>query len=97
GIIEWAFYYQDPPHGGKGMTDSALNYATMYGMFHWGPIAWSIYVFPAFPIGYLVFIKKKPIFKISQACRPILKGQTDKFLGKVVDIVFIFGLLGGAA
>jgi BCCT family betaine/carnitine transporter len=25
GIIEWAFYYQDPPHGGKGMTDSALN------------------------------------------------------------------------
>lgn len=39
GVIEWAFYYQDPPHGGKGMTDSALNYATMYGMFHWGPIA----------------------------------------------------------
>ena len=97
GIIEWAYYYQVPPHDGKGMTDSALEYATTYGMFHWGPIAWSIYVLPALPIGYLVFIKKKPIFKISQACRPILKGQTDKFLGKVVDIVFIFGLLGGAA
>lgn len=97
GVIEWAYYYQVPPHDGKGMTDSALEYATTYGMFHWGPIAWSIYVLPALPIGYLVFIKKKPIFKISQACRPILKGQTDKFLGKVVDIVFIFGLLGGAA
>ncbi|GEQ06105.1 BCCT family transporter [Staphylococcus gallinarum] len=97
GIIEWAYYYQVPPHDGKGMTDSALEYATTYGMFHWGPIAWSIYVLPALPIGYLVFIKKKPIFKISQACRPILKGQTDKFLGKLVDIVFIFGLLGGAA
>ncbi|RIP37079.1 BCCT family transporter [Staphylococcus gallinarum] len=97
GIIEWAYYYQVPPHDGKGMTNSALEYAITYGMFHWGPIAWSIYVLPALPIGYQVFIKKKPIFKISQACRPILKGQTDKFLGKLVDIVFIFGLLGGAA
>ena len=43
-----------------------------------------------------MFVKKQPIYKISQACRPILKGQTDKFIGKVVDILFIFGLLGGA-
>ncbi|QTN11034.1 BCCT family transporter [Mammaliicoccus vitulinus] len=97
GVIEWAFYYQVPPYGAKGMTDEALQYATMYGMFHWGPIAWAMYVLPALPIGYLVFVKKKPIYKISQACRPILKGQTDKFAGKVVDILFIFGLLGGAA
>ncbi|WP_214269595.1 BCCT family transporter [Mammaliicoccus lentus] len=97
GVIEWAYYYQVPPYGARGMTDEALEYATMYGMFHWGPIAWTIYVLPALPIGYLVFVKKKPIYKISHACRPILKGQTDKFLGKTVDILFIFGLLGGAA
>ncbi|WP_154835645.1 BCCT family transporter [Staphylococcus pasteuri] len=97
GVIEWAFYYQVPPNGAKGMSDEALQYATQYGMFHWGPIAWAIYVLPALPIGYLVFVKKQPIYKISQACRPILKGQTDKFVGKVVDILFIFGLLGGAA
>ena len=97
GVIEWAYYYQVPPYGASGMTDEALQYATMYGMFHWGPIAWAIYVLPALPIGYLVFVKKKPIYKISQACRPILKGQTDKLPGKIVDILFIFGLLGGAA
>ena len=97
GVIEWAFYFQVPPHGEKGMTDAALEYATMYGMFHWGPIAWAIYVLPALPIGYLVFVKKKPVYKISQACRPILKGQTEKLPGKIVDILFIFGLLGGAA
>lgn len=97
GIIEWAFYYQDPPHGGKGMTDSALNYATMYGMFHWGPIAWATFVLPALCIGYLLFVKKKPIYKVSQTLRPILKGQTDGLVGKIVDIIFIFGLLGGAA
>ncbi|MEI1964959.1 BCCT family transporter [Staphylococcus aureus] len=97
GVIEWAFYYQVPPNGAKSMSDEALQYATQYGMFHWGPIAWAIYVLPALPIGYLVFVKKQPVYKISQACRPILKGQTDKFVGKVVDILFIFGLLGGAA
>lgn len=97
GVIEWAFYYQVPPNGAKGMTDEALTYATQYGMFHWGPIAWAIYVLPALPIGYLVFVKKQPVYKISQACRPVLKGQTDKFLGKLVDILFIFGLLGGVA
>lgn len=97
GIIEWAFYYQNPPHGGKGMTDSALNYATMYGMFHWGPIAWATFVLPALCIGYLLFVKKKPIYKVSQTLRPILKGQTDGLVGKIVDIIFIFGLLGGAA
>lgn len=97
GVIEWAFYYQVPPNGAKRMTDEALTYATQYGMFHWGPIAWAIYVLPALPIGYLVFVKKQPVYKISQACRPVLKGQTDKFLGKLVDILFIFGLLGGAA
>ncbi|MFG0113709.1 BCCT family transporter [Staphylococcus aureus] len=97
GVIEWAFYYQVPPNGAKSMSDQALQYATQYGMFHWGPIAWAIYVLPALPIGYLVFVKKQPVYKISQACRPILKGQTDKFVGKVVDILFIFGLLGGAA
>ncbi|MCS4485708.1 BCCT family transporter [Staphylococcus americanisciuri] len=97
GIIEWAYYYQGPPQGVKPMSDAALNYATMYGMFHWGPIAWSIYVLPALPIGYLVFVKKQPIFKISQACRPILKGYTDGFIGKLIDILFIFGLIGGTA
>lgn len=97
GVIEWAYYYQGPPQGAKPMSDAALQYATMYGMFHWGPIAWSIYVLPALPIGYLVFVKKQPIFKISQACRPILKGQTDGVIGKLVDILFIFGLIGGTA
>ncbi|MDN8828745.1 BCCT family transporter, partial [Staphylococcus aureus] len=41
--------------------------------------------------------KKQPVYKISQACRPILKCQTDKFVCKFVDILFIFGLLGGEA
>lgn len=46
GVIEWAYYFQAPPHSAKPFSEEALNYATMYGMFHWGPIAWAIYVLP---------------------------------------------------
>ncbi|MGT2398114.1 BCCT family transporter [Staphylococcus aureus] len=38
GVIEWAFYYQVPPIGAKSMSDEALQYATQYGMFHWGQL-----------------------------------------------------------
>ena len=64
GVIEWAFYYQVPPNGAKSMSDEALQYATQYGMFHWGPIAWAIYVLPALPIGYLVFVKNNRCIKL---------------------------------
>src|SRR5699024_993746 len=91
------FYYQDPQHGGKGMTDSALTYATMYGMIKWGPIAWATIVLPALEIGYLVIIKKKPVYKIRQTKRPILRSQTTGIIRNIIDILFICGLLGGAA
>ena len=44
GVIEWAFYYQVPPNGAKGMTDEALTYATQYGMFHCEGQAYGEYV-----------------------------------------------------
>lgn len=97
GLVEWAFYYQSPPHDAKPFSNEALQYASMYGMFHWGPIAWATFVLPALAIGYQIFVKKKPVYKISQTLRPVLKGQTDGFLGKLIDVLFIFGLVGGAA
>ena len=51
-------------NGAKSMSDQALQYATQYGMFHWGPIAWAIYVLPALPIGYLVSLRRNPSIKL---------------------------------
>ncbi|RAX29442.1 UNVERIFIED_CONTAM: BCCT family transporter, partial [Escherichia coli] len=61
GVIELAFYYQVPPNGAKSMSDEALQYATQYGMFPWGPISWDIDVLPELPIGSLGFVKTQPI------------------------------------
>ncbi|MBO8176935.1 MAG: BCCT family transporter [Bacillus sp. (in: Bacteria)] len=96
GTIEWAYYYTSPPFGAKPMSQEAIKWAATYGMFHWGPIAWAIYCLPALPIAYFYYKKKRPILKISEACRPVIGRYADGWAGKVIDILFMFGLLGGA-
>ncbi|MFB9860972.1 BCCT family transporter [Salinicoccus siamensis] len=96
GAIEWVYYYQAPPFHIAPESEEAINYAAAYGIFHWGPIAWAIYVLPALPIAYSLYVKKNPILKISLTCEPILGKYTTRWPGKLIDVLFIFGLLGGA-
>ncbi|MCF3936166.1 BCCT family transporter [Acuticoccus sp. M5D2P5] len=98
GMIEWAYYYTAPPFGIEPGSRAASEWAAAYGMFHWGPIAWSIYLIPALPIAYFYYVRRRAALKISIAVMPVI-GQraAEGWPGKIVDILFIFGLLGGAA
>ncbi|WP_154142490.1 BCCT family transporter [Vibrio vulnificus] len=98
GTIEWAYYYQNPPFQLEAGSEEAIRWAATYGIFHWGPIAWSIYLIPALPIAYFFYVRKQPVLKISAALMPVI-GEARSYgkLGKVIDVLFIFGLLGGAA
>jgi BCCT family betaine/carnitine transporter len=98
GCIEWAYYYQSPPFQQAPGSESAIQWAATYGIFHWGPIAWSIYLIPALPIAYFFYVRKRPALKISSALMPVI-GETHAKgpLGKLLDVMFIFGMLGGAA
>ncbi|HAS6052717.1 BCCT family transporter [Vibrio vulnificus] len=98
GTIEWAYYYQNPPFQLEEGSEEAIRWAATYGIFHWGPIAWSIYLIPALPIAYFFYVRKQPVLKISAALMPVI-GEARSYgkLGKVIDVLFIFGLLGGAA
>ncbi|MGV2986860.1 BCCT family transporter [Vibrio sp. E150_011] len=98
GCIEWAYYYQSPPFQLESGSEEAVRWAATYGIFHWGPIAWSIYLIPAIPIAYFFYVRKKPALKVSSALIPVLgEKHSDGALGKLIDVLFIFGLLGGAA
>ncbi|GAL02084.1 choline-glycine betaine transporter [Photobacterium aphoticum] len=98
GMIEWVFYYQSPPFGAQPGSAEAIKWATAYGMFHWGPIAWSIYLIPGIPIAYFFYVRKQPVLKVSMALKPVLgEAKAGGTVGKCLDILFIFGLLGGAA
>ncbi|MUK90427.1 BCCT family transporter [Ornithinibacillus sp. L9] len=96
GMIEWAYYYQGPPFGAEPESHEAIEFAATYGIFHWGPIAWAIYTLPALPIAYFFYVRKKPVLKISEAIRPVLGKYVDGPLGVIIDVLFIFGLMGGA-
>ena len=98
GCIEWAYYYQSPPFQLEPGSEEAVRWAATYGLFHWGPIAWAIYLIPALPIAYFFYVRKQPVLKVSSALMPVLgEERTKGTAGKIVDILFIFGLLGGAA
>jgi betaine/carnitine transporter, BCCT family len=96
GAIEWAYYYDGPPFGIESGSAQAVEWAATYGIFHWGPTAWAIYCLPALPIAYLYHVRKKPILKISEACRPVIGKLADGPVGTMIDVLFMFSLLGGA-
>ena len=97
-MIEWAYYYQDPPFHLEGMTNEAAQWAAAYGIFHWGPLAWAIYLIPALPIAYFYYVRKRAVLKISEALLPVLgERRAHGALGKLLDVMFVFGMLGGAA
>lgn len=94
GTIEWAYYYQSPPFQLEAGSEEAIRWAATYGIFHWGPIAWSIYLIPALPIAYFFYVRKQPVLKISAALMPVIgEARSHGKLGKVIDVLFIFGLL----
>jgi BCCT family betaine/carnitine transporter len=93
--IEWVYYYQAPPFGIESESAKAAHWAAMYGLFHWGPSAWALYCIPALPIAYSFHVRKIPFLRMSEACRGLLGDRVDGLLGKLIDILFILGLVGG--
>ncbi|MCG8618453.1 MAG: BCCT family transporter [Desulfobacterales bacterium] len=95
GTIEFAYYIKTPPMGAEPHSPEALEWASTYGMFHWGFTAWSIFVLAAIPIAYAFYVKKTPSLRMSIACKGILGKYTDGPLGKFIDMFMLFGQLCG--
>ena len=95
GTIEWMWYYLGPPTGVAAQSPESLAWAGAYSLFHWGPIAWAIYAIATVPLAYMLHVKKTSVLRLSEACRGVLGDRVDGFLGRGIDILFIFGLVGG--
>ncbi|MBC2721670.1 BCCT family transporter [Desulfosporosinus sp.] len=94
-VAEPLYYLQGPPFGIAVGSPEAAQWAITYGMFHWGFSAWALYAIPALPIAYAYYVRKDTILRASTACRPILGNKIDGWLGKVIDILVMFGIVGG--
>ncbi|MDR3038711.1 MAG: BCCT family transporter [Candidatus Adiutrix sp.] len=93
-IVEPIYYYTGPPMSLAAGSDQALAWAHMLPQFHWGFSAWAIYCLPTIPIAYSVYVRREKVFRVSDACRPILKGQADGPLGKLIELIVLLGTVG---
>ncbi len=94
---EWAYYYDAPPFAAKPRSVEAQEWASTYGMFHWGFTAWAFYCLPAVAIAYPYYRKKLDILRFSVSCHWFLKDNDHGPLARSIDFLFMIALLGGAA
>jgi BCCT family betaine/carnitine transporter len=94
--IEWGYYYDSPPFGAEPRSVEAAKWASTYGIFHWGPTAWALYCLPTVAIAYPYYAKKMTFLRLSTSCHYFFGGEQETRSERVIDWLFMIGLLGGA-
>lgn len=95
-FTEWASYYQAPGLGMAAGSVEAMESALGYQFFHWGVVNQSMYTVMGVAIAYGVYVRKVSSFQTSAVCCAMLgeKVKGKKIIGKVIDFLVIFGILG---
>jgi BCCT family betaine/carnitine transporter len=94
--IEWGYYYGAPPMGAEPFSVEAAEWASTYGIFHWGPTAWAFYCLPTIAIAYPYYAKKISFLRLSTGCHYFFSGEEETRSERLIDWLFMIGLLGGA-
>jgi betaine/carnitine transporter, BCCT family len=97
GMVEWMYYVKTPPFGVTPMSVQAYEYASAYGMFHWGFSAWAIYLPVSLALGYIFWNKKVDSLNVSDLCKNVLTGNGTfvRIIRKCIDGIVAFGYIGG--
>lgn len=95
GFIEPISLISKPPFDIEPLSNSAYEYAHMYDQFLYGLSAWIIYAPATIAICYTIYIKKDPLLRISNACKPVLGEQSKGLLGTLIDVIVMLGMIGG--
>ena len=93
-FIEPIYIMSSPPFGIEKGSAKAIEWGAMYPLLHWGIVPWSIYLLPAIPMAYNFYVRRIPIMKFSEVCRPILGNLVDGILGKTIDLIVILSIVG---
>ncbi|GAB3477227.1 BCCT family transporter [Nocardiopsis coralliicola] len=96
GIIEWAHYYTEPPYGLEARSTEAAEWAATYPLFHWGLTAWAVFCVPSLALAYAYHVRKVRRLRLSEACRGVLGDRVDGWAGRLIDVLFVLGMIGAA-
>lgn len=98
GMVQWAEVANEPPGGLEAGSADAILMGNSYSMFIWSLQTFSIFVMAAPAIAYVVHVKKRPLMRISEACRDLFGDKfADGIGGILIDILFLVSILAGAA
>lgn len=79
GTVEWMYYVNGTPFGIKANSIKAYEYASAYGLFHWGFSAWAFCLPPGLAIGYMYWNKKAKSWKLSDCCQGVFGDDGSKY------------------
>lgn len=96
-FVEPLYFMQGPALGIAAGSTQAAEQALAYSFFHWGFSAYAIYMLPAVPIAYMLFVKRVNLFRMSEAFSGVLGDRVHGPIGKLIDILVILGIIGGTA
>ena len=96
-VIEWTYYFDAPPFGVAPQSTKAAEWASTYGMFHWGVTAWAFYCLPALAIAYPYYNRKLDVLRFSVSCNWFLKGKEHGAVARLIDFLFMIAMIAGAA
>ncbi|PKM61286.1 MAG: hypothetical protein CVU99_04100 [Firmicutes bacterium HGW-Firmicutes-4] len=90
-ICEPLAYLIKPPFGYEPFSAQAYQIAIPYGLFHWGPIAWSFFAFSGLVVSYCFYKRKKKRLQLSSVLSDVIgEKQANGPLGKLIDIASVF-------
>ena len=93
GFTEWMYYVTATPFHVEPGSIRAYEYASAYGMFHWGITMWPLYIMPGIAIGYMYYNKNSGAFTVSAAMGDVTKKH--RWLGWGLDAVAAFHMASG--
>ncbi|MGI5907001.1 MAG: BCCT family transporter [Candidatus Pararuminococcus gallinarum] len=100
-MVFWAVaepmnHFMNPPvfTGTEAGTPEAAVRAIQIATFHMSYVYYGLYTFWGIACGYLCLNKRLP-FRPCTALYPIFKEKTYGWIGKVIDVLSIVGLVGG--
>ena len=96
-MTEWSYYYAAPPFGVTPQSTEAAEWASTYGMFHWGFTAWAFYCLPTVAIAFPYYVRRLDVLRFSVGCHAFLRENDHGLAARAIDLLFMLALLGGAA
>lgn len=95
-VLEWIYYYSAPPLGAQPFSQFAAELSMVYGNFHWSITAWAFFAVGAIPLAHRFYNQKKPGLSLTLCCERVIgPNNVNGPMGKLIEVIFIFGILGG--